>query len=185
MADFIRGGSWVSSWALVEVRYGSRFVISKSRVLRSIALKGEVIESPEGSICWMTTVTLEGTRELMRCREVAVVLATGGLGLVRAAYSSGKPAYGVGPGNAPAYIERTADLSKAVADIITGKTFDNGLLCSSENSVVVDEAVAGEVRREFNERWVHLPDWPSPPKPVKRYYCGAESQHVVAFSGKW
>jgi acetaldehyde dehydrogenase (acetylating) len=78
-----------------------------------------------------------------------VILATGGLGLVRAAYSAGKPAYGVGPGNAPAYIERTADLRKAVADIITGKTFDNGVLCSSENSVVVDEAVADEVRREF------------------------------------
>ena len=108
--------------------------------------------APEGAVNWMTTVTFEGTQELMRCREVALVLATGGLGLVRAAYSAGKPAYGVGPGNAPAYIERTADLAKAVADIITGKTFDNGLLCSSENSVVVDEAVAGEVQREFERQ---------------------------------
>ena len=88
----------------------------------------------------MTTVTLEGTQELMKHRDVAVILATGGMGLVRAAYSAGKPAYGVGPGNAPAYIERTADVRKAVRDIITGKTFDNGVLCSSENSVVVDEA---------------------------------------------
>ena len=108
--------------------------------------------APEGAVNCMTTVTLEGTQELMRRREVALILATGGLGLVRAAYSAGKPAYGVGPGNAPAYIERTADLPKAVADIITGKTFDNGLLCSSENSVVVDEAVAGEVRREFERQ---------------------------------
>ncbi len=108
--------------------------------------------APEGAVTCMTTVTLEGTQELMRRREVALILATGGLGLVRAAYSAGKPAYGVGPGNAPAYIERTADLPKAVADIITGKTFDNGLLCSSENSVVVDEAVAGEVRREFERQ---------------------------------
>ena len=107
---------------------------------------------PDHAVTCMTTVTLEGTQELMRRREVALVLATGGLGLVRAAYSAGKPAYGVGPGNAPAYIERTADLPKAVADIITGKTFDNGLLCSSENSVVVDEAVAGEVRREFERQ---------------------------------
>ena len=127
--------------------------------VRSIGRVAEVMTeaavragAPEGAVTWMTTVTLEGTQELMRCREVAVVLATGGLGLVRAAYSAGKPAYGVGPGNAPAYIERTADLSKAVADIITGKTFDNGLLCSSENSVVVDEAVAGEVRREFERQ---------------------------------
>ena len=70
----------------------------------------------------MTTVTLEGTQELMKHRDVAVILATGGMGLVRAAYSAGKPAYGVGPGNAPAYIERTANVKKAVRDIITGKT---------------------------------------------------------------
>ena len=66
------------------------------------------------------------------------------MGLVRAAYSAGKPAYGVGPGNAPCYIERSADVKKAVADILIGKTFDNGLLCSSPNSVVVD---AGDRRR--------------------------------------
>ena len=96
--------------------------------------------APAGAISWMTTVTLEGTQELMKHRDVAVILATGGMGLVRAAYSAGKPAYGVGPGNAPAFIERTADVRKAVRDIITGKTFDNGVLCSSENSVVVDEA---------------------------------------------
>ena len=127
--------------------------------VRSIGRVAEVMReaavgagAPADAINWMTTVTLEGTQELMRCREVAVVLATGGLSLVRAAYRAGKPAYGVGPGNAPAYIERTADLPKAVADIITGKTFDNGLLCTSENSVVVDEAVAGEVRREFERQ---------------------------------
>jgi acetaldehyde dehydrogenase (acetylating) len=97
----------------------------------------------------MTTVTLEGTQELMKAREVAVILATGGMGLVRSAYSAGKPAYGVGPGNAPCYIERSADLKKAASDIMTGKTFDHGVLCSSPNSVVVDEGVAEESRREF------------------------------------
>ena len=106
--------------------------------------------APDGSINWMTTVTLEGTQELMKHRDVAVILATGGMGLVRAAYSAGKPAYGVGPGNAPAYIERTADVKKAVADVIAGKTFDNGVLCSSENSVVVDAAIADSVRQEFD-----------------------------------
>ncbi|HEX5475633.1 MAG TPA: aldehyde dehydrogenase family protein [Vicinamibacterales bacterium] len=105
--------------------------------------------APEGAINWMTTVTLEGTQELMKAREVAVILATGGMGLVRAAYSAGKPAYGVGPGNAPAFVERTADVPKAVRDIVTGKTFDNGVLCSSENSVVVDAPIAEEVKREF------------------------------------
>ena len=105
--------------------------------------------APAGAISWMTTVTLEGTNELMKHRDVAVILATGGMGLVRAAYSAGKPAYGVGPGNAPAYIERTANVKKAVRDIITGKTFDNGVLCSSENSVVVDQPIADDVKREF------------------------------------
>ena len=104
--------------------------------------------APAGSIGWMKTVTLEGTQELMKLRDVSVILATGGMGLVRAAYSAGKPAYGVGPGNAPCYIERSADLPKAASDIIVGKTFDNGVLCSSPNSVVVDDAVAEELRRE-------------------------------------
>ena len=108
--------------------------------------------APEGAISWMATVTLEGTRALMGHRDVAVILATGGMGLVRAAYSAGKPAYGVGPGNAPAYIERSANIPKAVQDIVTGKTFDNGVLCSSENSVVVDEVIAENVRREFESK---------------------------------
>src|SRR5262245_1952015 len=112
--------------------------------------------APAGSIGWMKTVTLEGTQELMKHRDVAVILATGGMGLVRAAYSAGKPAYGVGPGNAPAYIERSADIRKAVRDIITGKTFDHGVLCSSENSVVVDDAIAEEVRREFVAQGGHF-----------------------------
>ena len=127
----------------------ARSVRRVAEVMTAAALEAG---APEGAVTCMTTVTLEGTQELMRRREVALILATGGLGLVRAAYSAGKPAYGVGPGNAPAYVERTADLPKAVADIIAGKTFDNGLLCSSENSVVVDEAVAGEVRREFERQ---------------------------------
>jgi acetaldehyde dehydrogenase (acetylating) len=105
--------------------------------------------SPEGSINWMTTVTLEGTQELMKSRDVAVILATGGMGLVRAAYSSGKPAYGVGPGNAPCYVESSADVRKAATDIVVGKTFDNGLLCSSPNSIVVDAAIAEELKREL------------------------------------
>jgi acetaldehyde dehydrogenase (acetylating) len=112
--------------------------------------------APPGSVGWMNTVTLEGTQELMKHRDVAVILATGGMGLVRAAYSAGKPAYGVGPGNAPAYIERTADLKKAVRDIMTGKTFDNGVLCSSENSVVVDEPISEEACREFAAQGAHF-----------------------------
>ena len=123
-------------------------------ITRTVEIMAEAASragAPAGSIGWMRTVTLEGTQELMKAREVAVILATGGMGLVRAAYSAGKPAYGVGPGNAPCYIERSADLKKAARDIMTGKTFDNGVLCSSPNSVVVDEPVAEECRREFQE----------------------------------
>jgi acetaldehyde dehydrogenase (acetylating) len=111
---------------------------------------------PEGAIGWMTTVTLEGTQELMKAREVSVILATGGMGLVRAAYSAGKPAYGVGPGNAPCYIESSADVTKAARDIVTGKSFDNGVLCSSPNSVVVDRAIDEEARRAFAAHGGHF-----------------------------
>jgi acetaldehyde dehydrogenase (acetylating) len=104
---------------------------------------------PDGAIGWMKAVTLEGTQELMKAREVSVILATGGMGLVRAAYSAGKPAYGVGPGNAPCYIESSADVRKAANDILTGKSFDGGVLCSSPNSVVVDQAIEAEARRQF------------------------------------
>jgi acetaldehyde dehydrogenase (acetylating) len=127
-----------------------------TRVAEVMAEAARRAGAPEGSIGWMQNVTLEGTQELMKAREVAVILATGGMGLVRAAYSAGKPAYGVGPGNAPAYIEQTADIQKAASDIITGKTFDNGVLCSSENSVVVDAAVAAEARREFVRQGAHF-----------------------------
>ena len=127
-----------------------------TRVAEIMAEAAARAGAPAGSIGWMKTVTLEGTQELMKAREVSVILATGGMGLVRAAYSAGKPAYGVGPGNAPCYIEQTADLKKAVSDIVIGKTFDNGVLCSSPNSVVVDESVAGEVRREFVAQGAHF-----------------------------
>ncbi len=104
---------------------------------------------PDGAVGWMTTVSLQGTQALMHAREVAVILATGGMGLVRAAYSAGKPAYGVGPGNAPCYVESSADIDKAADDILAGKSFDNGVLCSSPNSVVVDRAVAPALRAAF------------------------------------
>src|SRR5512141_895823 len=128
-------------------------------ITRSAELMAEAARragAPDGAINWMTTVTLEGTQELMKAREVAVILATGGMGLMRAAYSAGKPAYGVGPGNAPAYIESTADVVKAVRDIVTGKTFDNGVLCSSENSVVCDASIAEEAKRQFVANGAHF-----------------------------
>ncbi len=112
--------------------------------------------APEGLIQCMKHTTLEGTRELMRRPEVGVILATGGTGLVRAAYGSGKPAYGVGPGNVPAFIERTADVRKAVADIIAGKTFDYGTICSSEQAIVAEDAVCDRALEECRQQGAYF-----------------------------
>lgn len=131
----------------------ARCITYVAEVLNAAALQAG---APEGTINWMTQVTLESTQELMKHRDVAVILATGGMGLVRAAYSAGKPAYGVGPGNAPCFIERTANVAKAASDILTGKNFDHGVLCSSPNSVVVERAVADEARREFQKQGGHF-----------------------------
>src|SRR5438045_2384688 len=149
---------------LIALKARCAIVISPHpQAVKCITRVAEVMEdaarhagAPAGAINWMTTVTIEGTQELMKQRDVAVILATGGMGLVRAAYSAGKPAYGVGPGNAPAFIERSANIRKAVHDIITGKTFDNGVLCSTENSAVVDVPIAEEVKREFQAQGAYF-----------------------------
>jgi acetaldehyde dehydrogenase (acetylating) len=106
---------------------------------------------PADALLCMTEVSLEGTQELMRARDTGVILATGGIGLVRAAYSSGRPAYGVGPGNVPAYIEKTADVPAAVRHVVDGKTFDNGTLCSSEQSLICDEPIKDQVIAELKK----------------------------------
>ena len=135
--------------ALISLKAGNAIVMSPHpSATRCICETATVLERaatsvgcPEDLINCMNSTTLAGTRELMSHRDVGVILATGGTGLVRAAYGSGKPAYGVGPGNVPAFIERTADVRKAIADIFAGKTFDYGTICSSEQAIVVEEAL--------------------------------------------
>lgn len=105
--------------------------------------------APPNLLACMSQPTVDATNELMSHANTAVILATGGSAMVRSAYSSGKPAYGVGPGNVPAIVERTADVPAAVADIVAGKTFDNGLLCSAENSLICDAPVEETVRHEL------------------------------------
>jgi acetaldehyde dehydrogenase (acetylating) len=122
-------------------------------ILQRAALK---MGAPEGLIICLAHPTMQGTQELMKSRQVGVILATGGLGLVRAAYSSGRPAFGVGPGNVPAFIERTADVRKAVADIFAGKTFDYGTICSSEQSIVAEEAVTAKVLEECKQQGAYF-----------------------------
>jgi acetaldehyde dehydrogenase (acetylating) len=112
--------------------------------------------APEHSIGCLTLVSNEATQELMRHRRTAIILATGGAGLVRSAYSSGKPALGVGPGNVPAYVHSSANVPKAVADILHGKCFDNGTICSSEQHAVVDRAIADHASAEFERQGGHF-----------------------------
>jgi acetaldehyde dehydrogenase/alcohol dehydrogenase len=112
--------------------------------------------APEGFITWVEGIEVADTQYLMRHADVALIDATGGPGLVRAAYSSGKPALGVGAGNVPCYIHRSADLNMAVVDILTSKTFDNGTICASEQTVLVDRAVYDRVIHLFAELGAHV-----------------------------
>ncbi|MDD6727897.1 MAG: bifunctional acetaldehyde-CoA/alcohol dehydrogenase [Eubacteriales bacterium] len=106
--------------------------------------------APEGIISWIDAPSLDMTNLLMK--EADIILATGGPGMVKAAYSSGKPALGVGAGNTPAIIDESADIIKAVNSIIHSKTFDNGMICASEQSCIVDKKIYKEVRKEFEYR---------------------------------
>jgi acetaldehyde dehydrogenase (acetylating) len=128
-------------------------IAETARVMREAALREGL---PEDAISCMTTATIEGTEALMKHKQTAVILATGGIGLVRAAYSSGKPAFGVGPGNVPVFVERSADVPLAVQNILTGKTFDNGTICASEQAVVADAPISKQVRQEFEAQGGHF-----------------------------
>ncbi len=119
-----------------------------SEAVKILSDAAEKAGAPKGLIHCMTIPTLEGTDALMKDKNVAVILATGGMPMVRAAYSAGKPAFGVGSGNVPAFIEKTANYQKAVADIVFGTTFDNGVLCSSEQAMIVDRSIKDKVIEE-------------------------------------
>ena len=131
----------------------AKCIIETSRVISEAA---ERAGAPKNVISCMKAPTLEGTDALMKHSRTSLILATGGTGLVKAAYSAGKPAYGVGPGNVPTYIESTADVPKAVRDILTGKTFDNGTLCSSEQSIVCDESVKDAVLEQLRAQGAYI-----------------------------
>ena len=105
--------------------------------------------APKHCIQWIEVPSIEATKQLMNHKDIALVLATGGSGMVKSAYSTGKPALGVGPGNVPTYIEKTAHIKRAVNDIIGSKTFDNGMICASEQVMVVDKEVYTDVVKEF------------------------------------
>lgn len=131
----------------------AKCIAETARIMREAAIKRGL---PADAIICLTDSTIEGTETLMKHKKTAVILATGGTGLVRAAYSSGKPAFGVGPGNVPVFIERSANVAKAVSDILTSTCFDNGTICASEQSVVVDSPIEEQVREQFRAQGGHF-----------------------------
>jgi acetaldehyde dehydrogenase (acetylating) len=133
-----------------------RAVKSTLEATRIIARAAEAAGAPAGLINCLSISTSEGTSELMKNKLTSVIIATGSSAMVKAAYSAGKPAYGVGPGNVPSFIERTANVRKAVADIVSGKMFDWGVLCSTESGVIVDEPVKKAVVEEFKKRGAYF-----------------------------
>ncbi|GAY73700.1 bifunctional acetaldehyde-CoA/alcohol dehydrogenase [Lentilactobacillus kosonis] len=125
--------------------------IAAAKVVRDAAIAAG---APEGAIQWITEPSIEATDKLINNPGVASTLATGGPGMVKAAYSTGKPALGVGPGNGPVYIEKTANILRAVNDLVLSKTFDNGMICATENSAIIDNDIYDVVKKELEKNGV-------------------------------
>lgn len=150
--------------ALISVKGRNAVVVSPHpRARRCIAETVEVLRraieragGPPDLVTCLSNPTIESTGALMKHRDVAMILATGGSGLVKAAYSSGKPAYGVGPGNVPCYIDRTADVAKAAKAIVGSQSFDNATLCCSEQALVLDRPIADKLCAAMVARGAHL-----------------------------
>lgn len=145
---------------MISIKSGNSIVVSphpgaKNCIIETVKIISEAAVKagmPEGAIGCITIPTLKATDQLMKHKDTAVILATGGSAMVKAAYSSGTPAIGVGPGNGPAFIERTADVKLAVKRILDSKTFDNGTICASEQSIIaakeMEETVVNELKSQ-------------------------------------
>jgi len=127
-------------------------IVCTRRAAQVVAQAAEAAGAPKGSIACLSIPALAGCQELMTAPETRLILATGGPAMVKAAYSSGKPAIGVGAGNGPAYIHHTADVAKAIACILRSKTFDNGTVCASEQSIILEKAMEEAVLSEGREQ---------------------------------
>ena len=122
--------------------------VETAKILRDAAISEG---APEDCILWVEEPSVAATKALMNHPDVSLILATGGTGMVKSAYSCGKPALGVGPGNVPCYIEKTAKLKTSVNDLVLSKSFDNGMICASEQSVIVDKEIAKEFEKLMKE----------------------------------
>jgi len=150
--------------AEIAVKAGNAIVFSphpnaRNCILETVKVIRQAIAEAGGNeelVNCITIPTIQATDHLMRHPDISLILATGGSAMVRAAYSSGTPAIGVGPGNGPAYIEKTADIEQAVKRIVDSKTFDNGTICASEQSVVCDEDMADAVQKELTKQGAYF-----------------------------
>src|SRR5699024_9638210 len=122
--------------------------VAAAKILRDAAIEAG---APENCILWIEEPSITATNMLMHHPDVNLILATGGTGMVKAAYSCGKPALGVGPGNVPCYIDKTAKLRTSVNDLVMSKSFDNGMICASEQSVIVDRDIYQEFEKLMRE----------------------------------
>ena len=118
--------------------------VETAKILKDAGIKAG---APEDFILWIDKPSIEATTALMKHKDVNLILATGGTNMVKSAYSCGKPALGVGPGNVPCYIEKTATLERSVTDLIMSKAFDNGMICASEQAVIVDNCIKEDFER--------------------------------------
>ena len=142
--------------AMIALKAGNSIVFSPHpkalsctrKAAEIVARAAEQAGAPKGSVACLSIPSLQGCQELMQAKQVNLILATGGPAMVKSAYSSGKPAIGVGAGNGPAYIHHSADVAKALACIARSKTFDNGTVCASEQSIIVEKPMEDKVRRE-------------------------------------
>lgn len=150
--------------SLIALKSGNGIVFSPHPSARNCILETVKILSkaavqagaPDGLIGCIQTPTLQATNELMKHKDIALILATGGEAMVKAAYSSGTPAIGVGPGNGPAFIERSANIPLAVKRILDSKTFDNGVICASEQSIVVEKDIEAQVVAELVDQGAYF-----------------------------
>ena len=187
--------------AIIALKAGNSIVFSPHpkalactrRAAEIVATAAEAAGAPKGSVACLSIPSLDGCQELMKAEPVRLILATGGPGMVKAAYSSGKPAIGVGAGNGPAYIHHSADISQALSCIARSKTFDNGTVCASEQSIIVEKALESQVKAEAQRQGFYFMDTQQAGKLAKLLFrpsgalnpeiVGKPAQHLAKLAG--
>lgn len=177
--------------SLISLKSGNAIVISphpnaKNCIIETykiVARAAKAAGAPDGIVQCITTPTIQATDALIKSRDIGIILATGGEAMVRAAYSSGNPALGVGPGNGPSFIEKSADIKKAVRRIFDSKTFDNGTICASEQSIVTERCIKDEVIAEVKKQGGYFMN-PEESEKVSRFIMRANGTMNPKIVGK-